>query len=66
LIGRRASEKEERMWKMINNLEIQKQQKLMNCKEGNGPCENRSLFRHHNSHLSKLKRKDQKESNLDL
>jgi hypothetical protein len=38
----------------------------MNCKEGDGPCENRPLFRHQNSHLNKLKRKDQKENGLEL
>ena len=37
----------------------------MNYK-GDGSCENRPLFRHQNSHLNKLKRKDQKEHNLDL
>jgi hypothetical protein len=42
LNGRRAFEKEERTWKMINNLETQYQQKVMKCKKDDGSCENRS------------------------
>jgi hypothetical protein len=41
LNGRRVFEKEEKMWKMINDLETQQQQKLMKCKDDDGSCENR-------------------------